>query len=263
MIDHNTIKEQLGLSDKEARVYYALLREGSGYASVIAVESGVKRSTAYQILDKLHSYGLVHKYIKGNKFYYTRSKPDNVLQFLKDRESMAKKRISQFEKMLPELQIYYSDREKKPKLEHYDKKKQVEDLLIKTLRVPESDGVFGFLSVESFIRHVGSGVLVKFVGEIALQELPVKLLNYDKSPRNAKKESRLWVKKHFGALPKNLQPKIKGIDSNQELSAFTLISGNSVFLIDITPPEYMGTVISNKDMVQGIRTVFDNLWRRL
>ncbi len=262
MIDRNTIKEQLGLSDKEARVYYALLREGSGYASVIAVESGVKRSTAYQILDKLHSYGLVHKYIKGNKFYYTRSKSDDVLQFLKDRESMAKKRISQFEKMLPELQIYYSDREKKPKLEHYDNKKQVEDLLIKTLRVPESDGVFGFLSVESFIRHVGSGVLVKFAEEIASRELSVKLLNFNETGK-AKKESRLWVKKHFGALPKNLQPKIKGIDSNQELSAFTLISGNSVFLIDITPPEYMGTVISNKDMVQGIRTVFDNLWRRL
>ncbi len=262
MITLEDIQKNIGLSDKEARVYFALLKEGSGYASAIATEAGIKRSTAYQILNRLHEYGLVHKYIKGKKFYFTRSKPRNVLRFLKDREEQARNRTARFESMLPEMQAYYVQKEKKPKLVYFDKKQQVENLLLESLSVPGTDGVVGFLSLDALMARTGDKLLESFAKELGRRKVSVKLIDYDESV-DAKKNADTWVARYFSALPNELRPQIKTIATSCDLSAFTLISGHKVFLIDIVPPEYMGTAIYNQDMAQGIKTIFDNLWKKL
>ena len=53
----NSIKD-LGLNDKEAKVYLALLKFGEANVSDIADEAGMKRPTVYVILDEIRKKGL-------------------------------------------------------------------------------------------------------------------------------------------------------------------------------------------------------------
>ncbi len=58
--------ENLGLSEKEARVYLALLELGQASAYRVAQKSGVKKPTAYVLLDELRKKELVIK-MPGDK----------------------------------------------------------------------------------------------------------------------------------------------------------------------------------------------------
>ena len=51
----------LGLSEKQARVYLALVQIGRGTAYAVAKNAGVKRPTVYVLLDELRKKGLVKK----------------------------------------------------------------------------------------------------------------------------------------------------------------------------------------------------------
>jgi sugar-specific transcriptional regulator TrmB len=53
------ILEELGLSENEARVYYASLQIGSASIAELAARSGVKRTTVYSVLDGLIEKELV------------------------------------------------------------------------------------------------------------------------------------------------------------------------------------------------------------
>ena len=53
--------QNLGLTDKEARVYTALLKRGRTSAYGIAEESGLKKPTTYVILDDLIEKGLASR----------------------------------------------------------------------------------------------------------------------------------------------------------------------------------------------------------
>lgn len=69
---------QLGLSPQEVQTYLALLRLGSTQATDLAIELGLKRTTAYPILDRLEKEGLVTTYKRGHKNYYTPIRPNKL-----------------------------------------------------------------------------------------------------------------------------------------------------------------------------------------
>ena len=51
--------QELGLSEKEARVYLALFELGPSVVSGLAKKAGINRSTTYVILETLAKRGLV------------------------------------------------------------------------------------------------------------------------------------------------------------------------------------------------------------
>src|SRR5436190_1515134 len=68
----------LGLTDKEASVYVALLGLGRSTASQIARRAGVNRATSYVILDTLIAKGLVTISGKEPKQEYLAESPDKL-----------------------------------------------------------------------------------------------------------------------------------------------------------------------------------------
>lgn len=70
----------LGLSDKEAAAYVALLKLGEGTAQQIAKESGLKRPTAYIILDNLRLKGFVLKTPSAKRTRFTAKSPRGLYE---------------------------------------------------------------------------------------------------------------------------------------------------------------------------------------
>jgi len=76
------ILRELGLTDKEARLYLELLRIGAQPASAIARTLGLARSTAQFLAETLASKGFVSKTRKNNVTAYVPEKPQNIKRVL-------------------------------------------------------------------------------------------------------------------------------------------------------------------------------------
>jgi len=96
--------EDLGLSQKEARVYVANLMLGPATVQRIADYSGIKRVTTYVILESLVNLGLASQTSKGKKTYFSAEDPTNLRRLLDKKEQELKEQQTSFEGILPDLQ---------------------------------------------------------------------------------------------------------------------------------------------------------------
>src|ERR1700677_1065025 len=112
--------EDLGLSNKEAKGYVASLMLGGSPVQQIADQAGIKRVTAYVILESLASLGLVSQSTKGKKTYFNAEEPSNLRRLLEKREQEVKEQKTSFEQVLPELKALKTLPKESPNVKFYD-----------------------------------------------------------------------------------------------------------------------------------------------
>lgn len=109
--------KKLGLSDKESKVYLAMLKLGVSTASKIAKASGVRRATTYMILDSLEEKKLVSKVEKEKILYYYPEEPDKINKKLLDEEKQLKDRFLVAAEIMPDLKNLFKQSKSPPKFQ--------------------------------------------------------------------------------------------------------------------------------------------------
>jgi sugar-specific transcriptional regulator TrmB len=105
--------KNLGLSEKEAKVYLALLQLGTATPYRIAKKSGLKRPTAYVIAEELVEKGLiVHGPGDESRKYIARS-PET---FIEAQEA----KLTQAKRVLPELKSLQKETEEKTSILYFE-----------------------------------------------------------------------------------------------------------------------------------------------
>lgn len=79
---------QLGLSDKEAKAYLALLGLGEATATRLAERSGITRTLIYGIIGNLSGKGLVSSIVKEGVRHFSAAEPDLLLREQERRTEM-------------------------------------------------------------------------------------------------------------------------------------------------------------------------------
>ena len=90
------VLSELGLSEKEAKVYLALLTLGEASVLSIAKTGEVKRTTVYSVLDSLKQKGLVEMVIRGLKTFYRPVDPQNLVAVIEERKRQLNKYLPDF-----------------------------------------------------------------------------------------------------------------------------------------------------------------------
>jgi len=93
--------DEIGFSERERKVYLALLEVGISTVGPIINKSGIPSSKIYEVLDKLIKKGVVSFNIKENKRHYQASDPKVLLSFLDE------KKIRVENELIPELEGIY------------------------------------------------------------------------------------------------------------------------------------------------------------
>lgn len=114
MIEKHLTKtlENLGLSNKAAKVYLANLMLGESTILELSKKSGVSRTSIYYTLLELKEKGMITEKERGNKNYYMYAEPDAVIK--ETREKMMA-----FGEILPDLQQIKMTEKRKPGIEFY------------------------------------------------------------------------------------------------------------------------------------------------
>lgn len=115
--------EQLGLSEKEAKVYLATLELSKETVQRIAKKAGVNRPTGYVILASLADKGLCSTFQKKGKTYYVAENPENLSLLLATKKQEIEERQKHLGKLMDELKAIYNLQEQKPFVRFFEGKK--------------------------------------------------------------------------------------------------------------------------------------------
>lgn len=136
----------MGLNEKEASVYLALLELGTATVESIAKKAGTKRPTTYLILDSLKQSGLVNTAPRAKKALYTAESPEKLLSDLNKKEELLKR-------FMPNLLALHNTKKEKPRVLLYEGKEAMIELYEKILNSKEIDW---FATVRDFVNlHPG------------------------------------------------------------------------------------------------------------
>lgn len=94
--------KNVGLTDKEARVYVALLQLGRASSYAVSVKSGLKKPTTYVILDELVEKGFAHQIPRAKKKMYVPVSPDEVFGIAEEKLEVARQALPELKSLTKE-----------------------------------------------------------------------------------------------------------------------------------------------------------------
>ncbi len=106
--------ERIGLTKSEISVYLALLKLGQTTAGPIVDEAKVTRSKIYDILERLKNKGLVSHITKESTKYFRAAEPNNLVNYLEEKEKEIKDEKESIRRIIPELMLQQTLAKRKP-----------------------------------------------------------------------------------------------------------------------------------------------------
>jgi HTH-type transcriptional regulator, sugar sensing transcriptional regulator len=118
--DHLTLITELGLSEKEARVYLAALELGTGSVADIANRASIKRTSVYNFIDRLIGLGIIIQNTTEPKTYQA-VEPKHLARIQQERLDSIKTR-------LPELNALTNLSQTKPRIQYFEGTTQMQHI---------------------------------------------------------------------------------------------------------------------------------------
>lgn len=117
--------KDIGLSDKEASVYIALLSFDKALITEISEKAKVKRPTTYVILESLAKKGLVSESNIGKKTYYLAEPPEKLGLFVERQIHLLEENKKSLDIIVPQLKSIQREDGEKPAVQFFDGKEGV------------------------------------------------------------------------------------------------------------------------------------------
>ena len=231
---------EYGLSEKEARVYLALLRLGPSTVNQIAEKADLIRTTTYDLLKGLREKGLVASMVKNKIFYFEAADPKKLTQILEEK----KRKI---EKLLPDLRKLRTELILKPHTEVYEGKEGIKTVYQDIL---EEKKPLSAISNTHFIFKIVPFYVPHFVKQRAKAGIFIRLLN------EKTKESIELMKKR----DKQELRETRFIPQLKDIPVTEYIYGDNVAILGTKPEEPLGIIIRHKEFAQSQKLLFDLLW---
>lgn len=243
-MDLNTALKNLGLSEKEAIIYLALLQGGQATAYQIAKRSGLKKPTTYVILDGLIERGAARKLLKERGANYIATDPVEI--FVE-----ARSRFEQAESLLPQLRALVNNK-KIIGASYFEGIAGIKEMYKKLLQKTAGKSYVGFFAHQKDTPKILQDYWPVLNTEMTKQKIILRGV----TTKDATTKS--YLEKAFQKMPPGLL-QIKGLSSN-------IYSSNvSIEIYDdftqITSHRYMqGLLIQNHDIASSLHQIFEIVW---
>ena len=234
------VLQALGLNEKEAKVYLALLQMGKGSVPGISVKAGTKRPTTYLILEELRKKGLVNLLPRKMKVLYVAKSPQILLEEQREKESM-------IEANMPELMAMFNVQMEKPKVTYYQGIDSIAELYGEIFK--EKDILF-YGSIASIAPEVFARV-EKYLQIVKKEKLAVREI------LQADEKSVAYAQEHATE-----NHKIKIASQEHKLATDNMIFGNKVAIITYKD-EPMAVVIESGNVAETYKSMFEMVWKSL
>ena len=243
-----TLLEELGLSEKEAKVYLAALSLGPATILKIARTAETRRTTVYSLIDSLKTKGLMAVELKGFKTLYAAEDPKKL-------ETVLEQRRQKLKDNLPDLSAMFNLKGGESYIKYYEGVESIKSIyrgLLEDIR-PHEDYLI-FSNVDEWWK-LDREFLLKFTldrAELARTHgIKIKiLLQNTPGATDYKKNEKLYCLE------------AKKLPANNRLTTNLVIIPKKVVIHQLTPPA-MAIVIENKSIIQLHRELFETIWQSI
>jgi len=125
---------EIGLNEKEVKVYLASLELGQSAVQGIANKSSVNRATTYFIIEGLMAKGLISSFHQGKKQFFVATDPDRLVEILEEQERDMKRKSEELKKLIPQLQSINNKKSDRPVVRYFEGKEGIKAMLEEFLR---------------------------------------------------------------------------------------------------------------------------------
>ena len=244
--------EDLGLSNKEARIYVASLMLGPSGVQSIADYSGIKRVTTYVILESLVTLGLVSQIVKGKKTFFIAEDPTNLRRLLDKREQEVKEQKQSFETILPSLLGLKALPKESPSVRFYEGAEGVNTIMetyLNRAHLGKADIIYGISNLDQVFRYFPD------------------IREQGSNPRRQREsiKSRMIYTSSRGPILKgndaefNRESRYLPPEKFDMAGDFTII-GDTIVMLALTGKQPLGVTITSSVLAQGFRVIFDVVW---
>lgn len=240
--------EEIGLTEGEVKVYYALLRLGHTKTGILASTAGVSSSKVYKILDRLERKGLAGHIVKGEIKYFCAMQPERILDYIDEKKKRLENKRRQVESILPDIRRQVEASGGKEEATIYQGRRAVENFFRSILDdLPSGEAYYvigaGYGSDVSGLRDF----FYKHHQRRARKGIRVKMLaNFDVKGSLVKSTS---LKSEIRYLPQYL------------ITNMEIVFYNDKVFIAIFSPDPSGFLLESKEAVKSFKAYFDAFWK--
>jgi sugar-specific transcriptional regulator TrmB len=237
----NQALKQIGLDERQQKVYLALLEIGLGSVQEIAEKARLERTGVYGILETLIGLGLVLETMIGKKRAFQAQDPARLLELLDERRSVVSE-------VLPELQSLWTATDVRPRTRYFEGSEGMRTVLLDTLTSPDRR-LLGILSAEDLFGAVGERWFEDYTKRRIATGFCLRVI------RSKQKEvGKRW--------PSSAQQRreVRYAPSAMVFSMTMYIYGNKVGLLS-TRRENFGLIIESDEFATHQSQLFEALWQ--
>jgi DNA-binding MarR family transcriptional regulator len=239
--------QDLGLTDKEAKIYVALSEMGEATPQQLALKSGVNRVTAYVILESLLRRGLVNILTKQKKTHFAIESPAQILNLLEKEKKAIENKINLARVLMPELDM-------------------LNKLTTERTNVKFFEGRNGVLLVQKDIAHSGAKRIDEIFNlNISLNFFPIKPNDHRRTLYRRKIKTRSIIiydsKEPIPKLPLLWQEERRYLPGDKfPFYADVVFYKDKAALLSLKD-NLIGVIIGNKAIVDGLKVMFELAWQ--
>ncbi|MFH1253609.1 MAG: helix-turn-helix domain-containing protein [Candidatus Uhrbacteria bacterium] len=240
------LAEIVGLSDKEAEIYVALLALGEASIIEIAKKAEVKRTTVYNLLPNMVKNGFIQTALKKKRRVY-------FIEDVRDLQTNLQNKEKRLSKMLPELQAVHNILPFKPKITYYEGFEGLKTIFLDTIKSSQpGDEILEIIGTKDVYKFFTREFAEEYWELRRQNKISLKML----APRGSES-----IDAHKNRV-RDLR-RVKFLeDSKNKFQSVMDIYGNKVAMLSYTE-NFMGVIIESKQISDMHRAAFGALWNAL
>lgn len=243
---------QLGLSEKQAKIYRVLLGRRTARAALISSKSGINRSNTYVLLTDLVNRGLVRELSKGQVKSFQAVEPAKLLQLTQQRQRDLEAAGKLAEEMVPELTKEWKASVGRPVVRYYEGREGMEKVF-EDIYTKKVGPVYGCVDVEKMDAV--------FPDKLASKLLPMRLkhglMAYSIIGDSAK--ARELHKQDEQQLRQSVLINAQTFPIPAEIDVYE----DKVAMLSFETGEFVGVIIQNTAFAQSIRSLFQLVFAKV
>lgn len=243
----------LGMQENEAAAYLALLELGSATVTDVGRKAKMNRTTAYDVLERLSTNGLINKSVTAKKHVYLAEPPSRLKQYYENKKSKAEKYLKKVENLLPALKSIYKT-ELKPIIKFAEGKQEMINMYMHKLEA--KDTVYSILNLKGYSEEFDE------MGQSSSQERYKRGIK-EKVLAVKNKTSLDWWKKVYSGRPKrqkNTEYRWVEADLKDYPNGEINIYDDTVLIMLTKPGENVAFEIKSRSFAAFLKMTFELAW---
>lgn len=248
--------KQIGLSDKAAIVYAALLELGGAFPSKVAEVAKLNRSTTYKILVDLAVKGLVNEGRKRHKLFYQIEKPQKLLQYAKDQVRVSEDRLERAAKIVPELDGLFQALDHKPRIRFFEGVQDIIEMYDDHLNVDKPYEMLAVCNATQYLKFIPRSFHETYVKK--KERLGIKTRGIIPDLPSDLRYNKVAYKK----IKTSIHPQLRAIPSEKFFfpADMTIYADNRVSILNIGEHGLVGVIIEDKTIHDMMKMIFELAW---